>query len=151
MQPIQIQINVNVGLNEALQGLLSAMMGSRTEQAVAVRQAAMPEQAAEPAPAPVREPEPAGNPEKEYTDVDIRAAIDRARRRIEGENYKEQTDSEGYRTWHRALTAWFKEKSRECGAEKPVLLPDNASRARFIAHCDAVEVIDGQLTEDLPE
>ena len=145
MQPIQIQINVNVGFNEALQGLLAAMVGGKTRQTEAAEPAAMPE------PVQVREPEPAGSPEKEYTDVDIRAAIDRTRRRIEGENYKEQPDSEGYRTWHRALTAWFKEKSKQCGAEKPPLLPDNESRARFIAHCDAVEVINGQLVEDLPE
>ena len=149
MQPIQIQINVNVGLNEALQGLLSAMLGG-LKQAAAVRQAAVPEPAPAPAPVPAPEQEKT-EPVKEYTDVDIRAAIDRTRRRIEGENYKEQPGSEGYRTWHRALTAWFKEKSKECGAEKPPLLPDNASRARFIAHCDAVEVIDGQLVEDLPE
>lgn len=145
MQPIQINIHVDVGFNEALQGLLAAMVGGKTRQTDAAEPAAIPE------PVQAREPERVKAEQKEYTDVDLRAAIDRTRRRIEGENYKEQPDSEGYRTWHKALSAWFKEKSRQCGAERPVLLPDNESRARFIAHCDAVEVIDGQLVEDLPE
>ena len=87
---------------------------------------------------------------KEYTEVDIRAAMDRTRKRIEGENYKEKPDSEGYKTWHKRLTAWFKNTAAFCGAEKPSALPDSESRAKFIAACDAVEIKGDELTETCP-
>ena len=87
---------------------------------------------------------------KEYTEVDIRAAMDRTRKRIEGEDYKEKPDSEGYKTWHKRLTAWFKNTAALCGAEKPSALPDSESRAKFIAACDAVEIKGDKLTETCP-
>ena len=114
----------------------------------------------EPQPTPEPEPEPAQAPEpqpqteqagqKEYTEVDVRAAMDRIRRRIEGENYKEKTDSEGYKRWHRTLTGWFKNTAAMFGAEKPSALPDSESRAKFIACCDAVTVKNDELVEDCP-
>lgn len=114
----------------------------------------------EPQPTPEPEPEPAQAPEpqpqteqagqKEYTEVDVRAAMDRTRRRIEGENYKEKTDSEGYKRWHRTLTGWFKNTAAMFGAEKPSALPDSESRAKFIACCDAVTVKNDELVEDCP-
>lgn len=187
MQPIQINVQVNIGLDSGLFTLLSSMVN---------RQAPIQEVAAVPAPgekkpagqqplpevedtaasapveqpapakpeaAPAQEPEPQPQPQptpakpeaapaqkKEYTEVDIRAAMDRTRRRIEGENYKENPDSEGYKKWHRALTGWFKNVAAACGAERPSALPDSESRARFIASCDAVYVKDGELVEDCP-
>ncbi|WP_308394276.1 hypothetical protein [Prevotella sp.] len=87
---------------------------------------------------------------KEYTEVDIRAAMDRTRKRIEGEDYKEKPDSEGYKTWHKRLTAWFKNTAALCGAEKPSALPDSESRAKFIAACDAVEIKGDELTGTCP-
>lgn len=116
--------------------------------------------APEPQPAPVPEQQETADPEpqpqteqagqKEYTEVDVRAAMDRTRRRIEGENYKEKTDSEGYKRWHRALTGWFKNTAAMFGAEKPSALPDSESRAKFIACCDAVTVKNDELVEDCP-
>lgn len=73
--------------------------------------------------------------------------MDRTRRRIEGENHKENPDSEGYKKWHRALTSWFKGAATFCGAEKPRALPDSDSRARFIEACDAVQVKGDELVE----
>ena len=87
---------------------------------------------------------------KEYTEVDIRAAMDRTRKRIEGEDYKEKPDSEGYKTWHKRLTAWFKNTAALCGAEKPSALPDSESRTKFIAACDAVEIKGDELTKTCP-
>ena len=92
-------------------------------------------------------PEPMPEKTKEYTGVDIRAAMDRTRKRIEGEDYKEKPDSEGYKTWHKRLTAWFKNTAALCGAEKPSALPDSESRAKFITACDAVEIKGDELTE----
>lgn len=178
MQPIQINVQVNVGLNAELYTLLSAVL-NRPAQVAELPAAPKPEVANKPTkdkaetdkdapePQPTTEPEPeqqpkpqeAADPEptqteqagqKEYTEVDVRAAMDRTRRRIEGENYKEKTDSEGYKRWHRTLTGWFKNTATMFGAEKPSALPDSESRAKFIACCDAVTVKNDELVEDCP-
>ncbi|WP_299230263.1 hypothetical protein [uncultured Bacteroides sp.] len=81
----------------------------------------------------------------------MREAIDRTRKRIEGENYKENTDGEGYKKWHRALNGWFKNTAAVCGGvDKPSNLPDSECRERFIALCDAVYVKDNELVVDCP-
>lgn len=183
MQPIQINVQVNVGLNAELYTLLSTVLN---RPALVAEQPAAPKpnkpakpqpkpevankptgskaetvtDAPEPQPAPVPEQQETADPEpqpqteqagqKEYTEVDVRAAMDRTRRRIEGENYKEKTDSEGYKRWHRALTGWFKNTAAMFGAEKPSALPDSESRAKFIACCDAVTVKNDELVEDCP-
>lgn len=176
MQPIQINVQVNIGLNSELFTLISSVLNRPAQlaelpEATAQRQRKPakqqpkpevenqptavqepePEQAQqpEPQPEPAPAPEPA-DPPKEYTEVDVRAAMDRTRRRIEGENYKEKPDSEGYKKWHRALTGWFKNTAAFCGAEKPSALPDSESRARFISCCDAVKVENDELVEDCP-
>lgn len=180
MQPIQINVQVNVGLNAELYTLLSAVL-NRPAQVEELPDAPKPNKPAKPQPKPevankptedkaetdkdapepqpTTEPEPAQAPEptqteqagqKEYTEVDVRAAMDRTRRRIEGENYKEKTDSEGYKRWHRTLTGWFKNTAAMFGAEKPSALPDSESRAKFIACCDAVTVKNDELVEDCP-
>lgn len=180
MQPIQINVQVNVGLNAELYTLLSAVL-NRPAQVAELPAAPKPNKPAKPQPKPevankptgskaetdkdapepqpTTEPEPAQAPEptqteqagqKEYTEVDVRAAMDRTRRRIEGENYKEKTDSEGYKRWHRTLTGWFKNTAAMFGAEKPSALPDSESRAKFIACCDAVTVKNDELVEDCP-
>lgn len=182
MQPIQINVQVNVGLNAELYTLLSAVLNrpaqvaelpaapkpskpakSQTKPEVAnkpteaknetVTDAPEPQPAPEPEPQETAAPEPAQTEQagqKEYTEVDVRAAMDRTRRRIEGENYKEKTDSEGYKRWHRTLTGWFKNTAAMFGAEKPSALPDSESRAKFIACCDAVTVKNDELVEDCP-
>ncbi|MBP3573526.1 MAG: hypothetical protein J6J71_02840 [Prevotella sp.] len=108
--------------------------------------------AEDPAPVEAAPAEPAAEaPEKEYTEVDVRAAMDAARKRIEGENYKEKPDSEGYKKWHRVLTVWFKNAAAMFGAEKPSALPDSESRYKFIRCCEAVFVNDaGELDSDCP-
>lgn len=180
MQPIQINVQVNVGLNAELYTLLSAVLNrpaqmveqpaatkpgkpTRTKPEVANKttedKAEATKDAPEPQPAPEPEPQETTTPEpiqteqagqKEYTEVDVRAAMDRARKRIEGENYKEKPDSEGYKRWHRTLTGWFKNTAAMFGAEKPSALPDSESRAKFIACCDNVCVKNDELVEDCP-
>ena len=134
MQPIQINVQVSIGLNSELSALLMSVV-NRPAQVAELPAAPKPNKPAKPQPKPevankptedkaetdkdapepqpTTEPEPAQAPEptrteqagqKEYTEVDVRAAMDRTRRRIEGENYKEKTDSEGYKRWHRTLT-----------------------------------------------
>ena len=193
MQPIQINVQVSIGLNSELSALLMSVVNrpaqvaelpaaprskkpaksqpepkpevtnqptptdgqaTASEEPEPQPEAAKPEPepapVQEPAPEPQQEPEPAQEGAKEYTEVDVRAAMDRTRKRIEGENYKEKPDSEGYKKWHRVLTGWFKNTAAIYGAEKPSALPDSESRAKFIACCDAVCVKGDELVEDCP-
>lgn len=170
MQPIQINVQVNIGMDSALLSMLSGLVTTAQTAAPAAQQPqrkpkaeAKPKQVNQPTaqqPAPAAEenapasgetkPEPMPEKPKEYTEVDIRAAMDRTRKRIEGEDYKEKPDSEGYKTRHKRLTAWFKNTAALCGAEKPSALPDSESRAKFIAACDAVEIKGDELTETCP-
>lgn len=83
--------------------------------------------------------------DREYTEADVRAAIDRARQRIEGDDWKDNPDGEGYKKWHRALTSWFKVTAALFGADRPSELPDSRSRMNFILCCDEVEIKDGAL------
>lgn len=186
MKPIQINVQVNFGLNTELYTLLSAAM-ERWAQAAEQHAAPKPSKPAKPQPkpevankptedkaetdkdapkpqpAPEPEPQEAADPEptqteqagqKEYTEVDVRAAMDRARKRIEGEDYKAHPDSEGYKRWHRALTAWFKNTAAVCDskgvATKPSELSDSESRAKFIACCDEVTVMNDEITQNPP-
>lgn len=171
MQPIQINVSVNIGVNQELYGLLSSLL-SRPQEVVETTapapRAAKQQPVVENQPAQTEKPEP--QPEtmateipaeqtpaeepaqtaKEYTEVDVREAMDRTRKRIEGENYKEQTDSELYKKWHRRLTVFFKSTAALFGSDKPSTLPDSESRAKFIACCDAVCVKDDELVENCP-
>lgn len=98
--------------------------------------AEVPSGEAEPEPVPVAVEEP-----RELTEEDIRDAMHRTRQRIEGENYKDETDSELYKKYHRQLTAQFKNIAAMLGADKPSALPAE-QRAAFIAQCD--ELIAGE-------
>ena len=173
MQPIEINVKVTIGMENALLGVLTKLMNREAapeavpapkprKQAKQVEQEPQPKPEvenpqAEPAVPQTEQPaaEPAATAEqpaqnKEYTEVDVRAAMDKVRRRIEGENYKEQTDSEGYKKWHKVLTGWFKNTAAVCGAEKPSALPDSQSRYMFIQCCENVYVKDDELVEDCP-
>lgn len=174
MQPIEINVKVTIGMENALLGVLTKLMNREaapeavpalkpSKQAELVEempqpksevenpQASGPDAAApaEPAPAEPAPAEPAAQ-NKEYTEVDVRAAMHKTRQRIEGENYKEQPDSEGYKKWHKVLTTWFKNTAAFCGAEKPSALPDSKSRYQFIRSCEGVKVVNDELVEDCP-
>lgn len=177
MQPIEINVKVTIGMENALLGILTKLMNREeapetvpapkpSKRAKQVEQEPQPkpevenqqasgqdatapieQQVAEPAPAAPAE-QPAQN--KEYTEVDVRAAMHKVRQRIEGENYKEQPDSEGYKKWHKVLTGWFKNTAVFCGAERPSTLPDSNSRYNFIQRCENVKVVNDELVEDCP-
>lgn len=87
---------------------------------------------------------------KELTEEDIRMAMHKTRQRIEGENYKEETDGEGYTKYHRKLTAEFKRIAAALGADKPSALPAE-QREAFIRACEGLKVTkDGTIEEELP-
>lgn len=174
MQPIQINVSVNIGVTPELNGLLTSLFNRPQVEAPAAAPAQKkpraakqqpvvenpePQQETAPAAEPEQTPEPkteaaapveAAQENKTYTEVDVREAMDRTRKRIEGENWKENPDSEGYKKWHRRLAAFFKNTAALFGSEKPSTLPDSESRYKFIATCDAVYVKDDELVEDCP-
>lgn len=160
MQPIEINVKVTVGMENALLGVLTKLMNREAApEAVPApkprKQAKQVEEMPQPKPGvenPQAEPAPAepAAQNKEYTEVDVRAAMHKTRQRIEGENYKEQPDSEGYKKWHKVLTTWFKNTAAFCGAEKPSALPDSKSRYQFIRSCEGVKVVNDELVEDCP-
>lgn len=158
MEPIQINVAVNIGVTPELSEFLSMLLDRKL---VTPCQAREPEEKKEavveapavinPAPAEPEQPAPVEAPTwKELTEVDVREAMDRCRKRIEGEDYKENTSSEGYKKWHRQLTSWFKNTSAALGAEKPSALPDHDSRAAFIEMCEDVITEGDKLTTKAP-
>lgn len=95
------------------------------------------------APVTPAEPQAAPAPQKKDLSVeDVRDAIHRTRQRIEGEDYKENTDSEAYKKYHKQLTGVFKQISIPLGADKPSFLQGTEQIATFIAACD--ELIIGE-------
>lgn len=170
MEPINfsVQVNVTLGVSKELGAILSTLSNlsplrlrpveqkpAETEQtaqdleqkpAKAEQKAAEPEQPASATP----------QEKKDYTTEDVRAAMDRARQRIEGENYKNEK-TEGRARWHAVLTERFKDFAgwivRKEGQEKPSQLPDSESRAQFIAMVDTLKLSeDGEklIDDDLP-
>lgn len=107
------------------------------------------EEPAEPA-KPVEAAAPA-EPEKTVpTTADVRAAMDRCRKRIEGDGYATDTKSEGYTKYHKKLTAKFKEVSVFLGADKPSALPED-KRSQFIEEVDKLDLMeDGTIDKPLP-
>lgn len=101
-----------------------------------------------PEPAPESQEAPASQePNKELTEEDVREAMNRARCRIEGEDWKDNTDGDLYKKYHRQLNATFKNISALLGADKPSALPAD-KRADFIAECDLLIVNDkGEISK----
>lgn len=171
MEPIKINVNVQVGVTEELYSLLHNLLSGAkpvTAPEPAVQQqesktdeASQPTEVINPEPTPEDKkeedsakeeaPEPDAPAEvKEYTEVDVRAAMERTRKRIEGEDYKENTTSEKYKKYHRRLTAEFKNIAAFLGSEKPSALPTSELREAFCTQCDILIVKDGEITRNVP-
>lgn len=87
---------------------------------------------------------------KELTAEDVRAAMHKTRQRIEGEDYKENTDGEAYKKYHKALTAQFKNIAALLGADKPSALPTDKIES-FIKQCDELQILkDGTIGTEGP-
>lgn len=88
--------------------------------------------------------------EKPLTAEDVRAAMHKTRQRIEGEDYKENTNGDLYKKYHKPLTAAFKKIAALLGAEKPSALPSDKI-ASFMEQCDELHVMeDGTIGPKLP-
>ena len=174
MDPIKfnLQVNVTLGVSKELGDILSKLSNLPPLRLRPVEQPAQIEKPVAPA-APVAEPTteapaaveapqaeaPAKSVEpvqKAYTTEDVRAAMDRCRLRVEGEDYKNNAKSEGRVKWHSVLTERFKQFAGfvvNKDEEKPSQLPDCESRGRFIQMVDSVHLSDdGEklIDDDLP-
>ena len=129
---------------------VTASPSAAEESPVTVEVAPTPADPAEvPAPAPAEAEDGIPTDPKKRAEY-IRQIMHRARQRIEGENYKENTDSEGYKKYHKQLTAQFKNIAALLGAEKPSGLPEE-QRASFIEQCDGLIIgEDGTITTKCP-
>ena len=158
-----INVQINIGVTDEVVQLVTAILQNRTTVGV-VEQPAIEaptektprgrsKKTADPKPAetatdqpeethdPEPEPEEEDPGKKELTEEDVREAMDRTRRRIEGEDYKENTAGELYKKYHKQLTATFKNISALLGSDKPSALPAD-KRADFISECDLLIVND---------
>lgn len=79
--------------------------------------------------------------EKPLTAEDVRAAMHKTRKRIEGEDYLENTKGDLYKKYHKPLTATFKNIAALLGAEKPSALPPDKI-ASFMEQCDELHVME---------
>lgn len=79
--------------------------------------------------------------QKPLTAEDVRAAMHKTRQRIEGEDYKENTNGEAYKKYHKPLTAQFKNIAALLGAEKPSALPPDKI-TNFIEQCDGLQIME---------
>lgn len=88
--------------------------------------------------------------QKPLTAEDVRAAMHVTRQRIEGEDYKENTNGELYKKYHKPLTAQFKNIAALLGAEKPSALPPDKI-ADFIEQCNGLQIMeDGTIGSNCP-
>ena len=167
MDTIKINVNVQIGVTKELFGLLSAFQHRPAPAVAAAPAESKPGEAAAPAEVEQPKPEPEAKKEeaapkaeakkeaapanKEYTEVDVRAAMERTRKRIEGDDYKENTNGEKYKKYHRRLTAEFKNIAALLGSEKPSALPSSELRETFCAQCDELVIgEDGNITTNAP-
>lgn len=88
--------------------------------------------------------------QKPLTAEDVRAAMHVTRQRIEGEDYKENTNGELYKKYHKPLTAQFKNIATLLGADKPSALPPDKI-ANFIEQCGELKILkDGTIGTECP-
>ena len=113
--------------------------GEATAEASANYAAGGQQEAETPTDQPEPQPEAEAETNRELTEEDVREAMHKVRQRIEGENYKENTDSDNYKKYHRVLTQTFKNISALLGSDKPSTLPAD-QRAAFINEINALVV-----------
>ncbi len=151
-------VHVNIGMTPEVASLMERLIGCLKAPiaqvvdapAVETAQAVQAESTPQKPEAPAKETSEAEAKPKELTEEDVRTAMHVTRQRIEGEDYRENTKSEGYEKYHKMLTAQFKNIASLLGAEKPSLLTGEQRQA-FITACDELRVKeDGTIGTDAP-
>lgn len=135
-----INVQVNLGVTPEIVALVNAILCHRPTVAPTAEETA-----------PQNEGQAKAEAEqKPLTAEDVRAAMHKTRQRIEGEDYKENTNGDLYKKYHKPLTAQFKNIAALLGAEKPsALSPDKI--ANFIEQCNGLQVMeDGTIGSNCP-
>ena len=147
-----LNIRVSLDATDRLCGLLERWLPDSGRQGTHVAspmhaqdadnvRALSPEPAGDMTEAPGTTQETAGQAGR-YTELDVREAMHKARQRIEGEDYKDNTEGELYKKYHREMSRWFKRTAEVTGgADKPSALPPD-KREAFIKECERVAVLD---------
>ena len=78
----------------------------------------------------------------------VKAAMSETRCRIEGEDWMTNTTSEGYKKYHKALNALFKQEADRLSQCKPTQIADEMSCRQFCEYCKLIKVVNGELTID---
>lgn len=170
---MDLKISIEIGVTPELRALAESLLGTRKaapESVVVVKEVKEVKQKAEPKAAkqaekeapkqeaksqlqPRQEEQPKAQPQQEqkatYTEEDVREAIHKCRCRIEGEDYKENTSSEGYTKYHKNLTAFFKNMSARLGYDRPSELPVELRKA-FIDECADIIIGEDGLLRSTP-
>lgn len=154
---LSLNVNVQMGVTPQLATFLTALLQSRTTTPVQLPATeASPEPAESEKPrrtrraktdtaetaAPMEAVEEAPEAPQPATEISIgeriREIMHRTRQRFEGEDYKDNTDSEAYKKYHRALTSQFKQIAMQLGHEKPSYLDTAEKVDSFAEMCDAL-------------
>ena len=139
-QPGQIVVPGVVSDTKPEEAAQAPVRKTRKAKGEAAAEAPVDQQEEEtPADQPEPQPEAEAETNRELTEEDVREAMHKVRQRIEGENYKENTDSENYKKYHRVLAQTFKNISALLGSDKPSTLPAD-QRAAFINEINALVV-----------
>ena len=134
---------------------LAAKREGRLQEAEAVKPAEVPAKPVqvkkeEEVPAEAPATETAAEPAKAPSVLDVRTAMDLCRKRIEGNDYAENTSGEGYKKYHKKLTQEFKNIAALLGSDKPSTLAEEA-RASFIEQVGQLDILeDGTIGKPLP-
>ena len=124
--------------------------GEQVAEQVAEQEEAKAEEAAPQNEGQAKDQAEAEAEQKPLTAEDVRAAMHVTRQRIEGEDYKENTNGDLYKKYHKPLTAQFKNIAALLGAEKPSALPPDKI-ADFIEQCNGLQIMeDGTIGSNCP-
>lgn len=152
---LELNINVKIGFTEQLAALVGAALGALVNREPITVATAELNTAEPPTEANVKADKAVAEVKADKTAKslgaeDVRAAIDRARDRIEGEDWRTNRTSDRYKRYHKALNAVCCQISTAYGAAKPSgLAPENYEK--FIADCDRITLDDnGELTTPPP-
>lgn len=133
---IEKAVTKEIGAQTRRESSVEVSVSAKTPEAAApvVTAEEVSEQTSEPKPTVVSSAQQA---EKSHGEM-IREIMHRTRRRFEGEDYKENTESEAYKKYHRALTSQFKQIAISLGYEKPSCIDTPEKVKAFATECDAL-------------
>jgi hypothetical protein len=168
---MDLKISIEIGVTPELRALAESLLGTRKaapESVVVVKEVKQKaeskaaKQAEKEAPKQEAKPQPQPQPRQEeqskaqpqpqkatYTEEDVREAMHKCRCRIEGEDYKDNPQGEGYTKWHKNLTAFFKNLSARLGYDRPSELPVELRKA-FIDECADIIIGEDGLLRSTP-